>query len=139
MYAVCFTLYAMSTYYAATGSNLALEQANETFDGITTRLAKDGGVYPESYELDYTTAWTPDTSHPTNALGHYQGRRTVNTHIHLIEALTAYHSLVPKAAKGEDRHQRSAKVLDLLRYVIVVALDALGPPQLACAAAGTAG
>jgi len=119
MYTVAFTLYALSTFYGATKSDAALNLANELFDNIYSRRASDGGVYPEAYELDFKTK----LGTATNGLGHYMDRRTVNTHIHMVEALTAYHQFVAgkKAGgvAGTARQSQSASALKDIANLVV--------------------
>lgn len=116
MYAASFTLYALSTFYHATGSDAARCLANELFDNIHARSAPDGGVFPESFEVDFATEYYGDQQR--NALGHYKGRRTVNTHIHLVEALTAYYNYVGRQ-EGGDRAGRSRQALKAAADLVV--------------------
>jgi len=115
MYGVSFALYALSTYYHATGNPDAGTFADDTFKAINKRLtSSDGGVFPESYEMDFATEF----AQPLNALGHSKGRRTVNTHIHMLEALTAYHALVAKKSKDAELTQQSATALERLTELV---------------------
>ena len=109
MYGVAFVLNALSTYYHTTGNAEAGILAHATFKSIYARRAADGGVFPGAYELDYKT----ELAKPKDVLGRdRKGRGSVNVHIHLVEALTAYHAFV--AAKGNDAElkQRSAGALE---------------------------
>jgi hypothetical protein len=116
MYAACFTLYALSTFFNATRLVAAFELANELFENICRRLcATDGGVFPEAYELDFDTELATEK----NALGHLRGRRTVNTHIHLVEALTAYHAFIGRMDSDTARSKRSATALKLAADLVV--------------------
>jgi mannose/cellobiose epimerase-like protein (N-acyl-D-glucosamine 2-epimerase family) len=120
MYGVGFALYALSTYYHATGNAEAGFLAHATFDSIYARRAVDGGVYPETYDLDFKTELAEPKG---NALGHPHGHRSLNVHIHLVEALTAYHALVARATPGVEhmllRQQRSAEALAAAAELIV--------------------
>lgn len=125
IYGVCFVLYALSTYYDATQSDHARVLANELFDNMAARLAPDGGIAPEAFEVDFITPLGGPGSADAvkNGLGHYNDRRSVNTHIHLLETLTAYHALVPAGVKGTARQARSAQAVKAAADLIVAMKD----------------
>jgi len=121
MYGVTFVLFALSTYYHATGNDEARTLANDTFNAINERIKKnttDGGIFPESYELDYEHEYVSTPQWPKNALGHKNRRRTVNTHMHMVEALTAYHAFVVKKSNDPQLIQRSATTLERLTELL---------------------
>ena len=115
MYGVAFVLNALSTYYHATGNAEAGILAHATFDSIYSRRAADGGVFPEAYELDFKT----ELAKPKDVLGHRKGRRSVNVHIHLVEALIAYHALVAASGNDTELKQRSAAALEGAAKLVV--------------------
>lgn len=63
VYGLGFALYALSTYYNATGNSDALTLAHEAFDGMYARMTDDGGIFPESFELDYATGEVKKRAH----------------------------------------------------------------------------
>ena len=110
MYGVCFVLFALSTYYHATRDDTVGSLATTLFESISDkRLISDGGVFPEGYEID---DFRTELAKPQNVLGHNKGRRSVNAHIHMVEALTAYHALVAKKSNDAELIKRSATALE---------------------------
>jgi len=84
-----FALYAMSEFALASGDVAARELARELFNLLET-YAHDGqhGGYCEFFTRD----WRPP---PGSKLAHYgparSSQKTLNTHLHLLEAVTSYH------------------------------------------------
>lgn len=107
IYGVCFALFALSTFYAAARQH-GLPQKDEarslavqTFTKLYSLIEKApdgtpaGGIPIEAYEPDFKTPFKPGpNSNNQNVLGHPVGRRSVNVHIHLLEALTAFHDFI---------------------------------------------
>ena len=87
LYGQAFGLYALSEYYRATGNPEALALADRLFRLIDVRAHDDVyGGYRECFARDWSTA-------PAGSIG-YLGApadlKLMNTHLHLLEALTTY-------------------------------------------------
>lgn len=81
-YNLAFAIYALSSYYNASGSQEALTLAYKLFDTIEARCRDDGG-YLEAFERDFK----PSSNEKLSENGVMAGR-TMNTLLHLIEAYT---------------------------------------------------
>ncbi len=85
-YGQAFALYALSELALATGDLRALAPADALFDLLDARCHDDRhGGYGEDFEAD----WTPTAAGTRGPLGR-AGHRRMNTHLHLLEAMTAY-------------------------------------------------
>ncbi|WP_367128467.1 AGE family epimerase/isomerase [Saccharothrix sp. HUAS TT1] len=96
VYAQAFALYAFSEYHRATGDPDALARATALHD-LITGVGHDpaSGAYREQFDR----AWTPK---PNALLGeHTLADITMNTHLHVLEALTAYHVVAPTPAVAD--------------------------------------
>jgi len=87
LYGQSFALYALSEYYLASGKREALDSAMELFDLLEAK-AHDGtcGGYLESFEED----WTPMAPGEQTDMGP-AGFKLMNTHLHLLEAMTSFY------------------------------------------------
>jgi cellobiose epimerase len=93
LYGTAFVIYAASTARRVTGDERALAVARDAFDWLEQHAhdSKYGG-YHEAFRRDGTpvTAW--DQAAPIakrlDRLGVYYGFKSMNAHIHLLEALT---------------------------------------------------
>jgi mannose/cellobiose epimerase-like protein (N-acyl-D-glucosamine 2-epimerase family) len=100
-YGQAFAIYALAEYALASGDTWARERAADAFD-VLIRHADDGAWgYRERFDAAWRPLATPD--------GH---GKTVNVHLHLIEALTTLLILT-----GHPRHA------DRLRAVLRLVLD----------------
>jgi len=92
LYEQAFALYALSRYALLTGATEPGALAEQLFDRIVRHAADDAaGGFHETFEAD----WTPRFDGPLNVLGLPPGVKTVNTHLHLLEAVTEYHRFRP--------------------------------------------
>ncbi len=96
VYAHAFAIYGLSAFAAATGDGEARSEALETFATLEARARRDLG-YAEAFDR----AWRPIDNQRLQS-GGVVGARTMNTHIHLVEALT------PLVAIAEDGRPRAA-------------------------------
>jgi mannobiose 2-epimerase len=87
-YGQAFGLYALSEFAAASGSSAALDLARQLFDLLETRAhdAEHGG-YREGLLRD----WTPLPDTARTYLGVAPEIKTMNTHLHLLEAITTFY------------------------------------------------
>ncbi len=92
VYGVSFVIYAASKLRAVAGDDLALKVARDAFDWLEAHVhdAARGGYF-EALKRDGTPIVAWDASLPIDRrqdrLGVYYGFKTMNSHIHLLEAL----------------------------------------------------
>jgi mannobiose 2-epimerase len=87
LYGQAFGLYALSEYALATGNRQALELANTLFDLLEAKAwDRDYGGYREFFARDWSSA--PAGVQPYLTAG--PDMKLMNTHLHLMEALTTY-------------------------------------------------
>lgn len=93
LYGTAFVIYAGSTVRQLTGDDRALAVARDAFDWLEQHAhdAKHGGYF-EALRRDGTPIMTWDqsdsSSRRVDRLGVYHGFKSMNAHIHLLEALT---------------------------------------------------
>ncbi|MCH8193956.1 MAG: AGE family epimerase/isomerase [Planctomycetes bacterium] len=111
LYGQAFGLYALSEYYLAGHDPNALALATELFD-LLERKAHDKrhGGYVEFFQRDWSAP--PDTA--TGYLGVPASMKLMNTHLHLLEALTTYYEA-----------SRSTLALERLGELILVESDTM--------------
>jgi len=86
LYGQSFALYAISEYYLASGRQEALDFAVQIFNLIEGKSHdRVHGGYNEFFLAD----WTPSTQ--TSYLGAAPGVKLMNTHLHLLEAMTTFY------------------------------------------------
>lgn len=98
VYGIAFAMYASAANYEATRDHAALELAKETFGWLESHAHDPAnGGYFEALDRDGTPilgVGGPPTAKPfprksgTDAIGAAFGQKSMNTHIHLLEALT---------------------------------------------------
>jgi mannose/cellobiose epimerase-like protein (N-acyl-D-glucosamine 2-epimerase family) len=90
LYGQAFGLYALSEYAIASGDKSAIALAQKLFN-LLEFYANDlqYGGYLESFDRD----WRPKKSDVKNPLGVDATIKTMNTHLHLLEAITIYYLL----------------------------------------------
>lgn len=125
-YGTAFVLYAASEAYAVGRDPRALAVARDAFGWLETHAhdAKDGGYFEA-----FTREGTPILAWPEGApmarrvdrVGVYYGYKSMNAHIHLLEALAEF----SKVDKSPLVRARLAEVFGLVRDKIAVAPGAL--------------
>ena len=92
-YAMCFCLYALVAYFRLSANVLARDKALQYFELLETQAKDPGsGGYFEAFARD----WRPRDD-VRLAAGEMNAPRTMNTHLHLVEAYTALHNVVASA------------------------------------------
>lgn len=81
-YNQAFAVYALSSYYAASGDKTALDKALALYDIIETKCRDDGG-YLEAFDAE----WKPFANDKLSENG-VMADRTMNTLLHVMEAYT---------------------------------------------------
>jgi mannobiose 2-epimerase len=126
VYGTAFVVYAASKVRQVTGDDLALKVARDAFDWLEKHAhdAKHGGYF-EAIRRDGTPILSSDADAPiarrVDRLGVYYGFKSMNAHIHLLEALT-------DLSKVDDRKivkERLGEVLSIVRDRIAVEPGAL--------------
>ena len=88
LYGQAFALYAMSEFYLATGRKDVLDFAVRFFNLLEARsYDKTYGGYVEFFNED----WTPVPSGESSYMGGEPGLKLMNTHLHLLEAMTTFY------------------------------------------------
>ncbi len=100
LYGQSFGLYALSEYYLASKDPEAKALAMKLADLIETHAYdRDFGGYIETFAPN----WTPRTT-GRNYMGVETGLKLMNTHLHLLEALTAYYAATNGPLARERLH-----------------------------------
>jgi mannobiose 2-epimerase len=126
VYGTAFVVYAASKVREVTGDELALRVARDAFDWLEQR-AHDGknGGYFEAIRRDGTPilGWAPDAplARRVDRMGVYYGFKSMNAHIHLLEALTELYKVDQRPIVKE----RLGEVFAIVRDRIAVEPGAL--------------
>ncbi len=126
VYGTAFALYAASTVRHVTGDDLALKVARDAFDWLESHAHdKKYGGYFEALKRDGTPILTWDENVPIgqrlDRLGCYYGFKSMNAHIHLLEALAEF----VKVDQSAIARERLAEVHALVRDRIAAEPGAL--------------
>jgi cellobiose epimerase len=98
LYGQAFGLYALSEYAADSGDAGALKLARELFALLESKAHDaDRGGYRESFDRD----WTEMPASEKSPMGLASHLKLMNTHLHLMEALTTYARATKDAAARE--------------------------------------
>ena len=117
VYGTAFALYAASKAREATGDDLALKVARDAFDWLERHAHdKQSGGYFEALTRDGTPILTYDPASPVSKradrLNVYYGFKSMNSHIHLLEALAAFSRVDPRPVVKERLEETLAIVRD---------------------------
>lgn len=110
LYGQSFVIYGLSEYYLATDRSDALALALETFHTID-RAGHDSRWL--GYNESFSAQWQPVSQHPD--LGVSGDRKTMNTHIHLLESFTSLYRATGDSTVGS----RLGELIDLCVNTIV--------------------
>ncbi len=99
LYGQAFGLYALSEYYLASGDEEALVLADGLF-GLLEEKAhdKEYGGYVEFFNRDWSPVEDDEENYLDKGLPH---AKLMNTHLHLLEALTTYYRASPSPLARE--------------------------------------
>ena len=102
-YGIAFALYGLSAAYEATGERRALDLARRTFAWLDRQAhdAANGGYYEALSRSGATIGSSAragargGSARTTDLLGTVYGYKSMNSHIHLLEAMTALYRIWP--------------------------------------------
>jgi cellobiose epimerase len=112
LYGQAFALYALSEFHLASGRKDVLRLANRLFDVLESKShdAKFGG-YLESFNED----WSAPLPTEPGYLSAPAGMKLMNTHLHLLEAMTWYY----KASRSAEARMRLVELIDIESNAVV--------------------
>ena len=126
VYGTAFALYGASKAFEATHDPRALQVARDAFDWLETHAhdARNGGYF-EALTRAGVPIITWDQTQPlfqrTDRVGVYHGFKTMNSHIHLLEAVAEFYRVEPTPAV----RVRLEELLAIVRDKIAAAPGAL--------------
>ncbi len=112
-YNQAFAVYALSSYYDASGNPEALEEAWKLFDVIEKKCRDEKG-YLEAFDI----AWKPASNEKLSENG-VNATRTMNTLLHVFEAYTELY-----------RVTKDERVAERLRRILITFADKMYNPEL---------
>lgn len=112
VYGIAFGIYAAATAARVGEGERAKNLALKTFAWLDEKAhdAEHGGYY-EALSLEGKPILTPPKGRENDAIGTAYGRKSMNTHIHVLEALTELYRVVP----SEALKRRLTEVFELVR------------------------
>ncbi|MGM0488978.1 MAG: AGE family epimerase/isomerase [Planctomycetota bacterium] len=115
LYGQAFALYALSEYHLATGNKQALELAHQLFATLERRAhdRRHGG-----YHEYFTPDWKPVPPDEPVYMG-LAGVKLMNTHLHLLEAMTTYFLACEHSGVGT----RLAELMEIQSNTVVRKAD----------------
>ena len=112
LYGQSFGLYALSEYYLASGKKEALDFAVRFFNLLEAKAHdKTCGGYVEFFNPD----WTAPPAGESTYLGDPVGFKLMNTHLHLLEALTTFY----RASKLPLARERLLELIHIQSNTVV--------------------
>ena len=124
-YNQAFTIYALSSYYMASGERKALEEAIGLFSLIERKMRDEGG-YLEAFDREFH----PVSNEKLSENG-VLAARTMNTHLHVMEAYTELlHALLtfPDGIRPGDLTQ-IREVREALKNIVGIFLEKMWNPE----------
>jgi cellobiose epimerase len=123
VYGTAFVLYAASKVYEVTGDELALKVAKDANTWLEEKARdKENGGYFEAISREGKPILSFETHGRTDRLGVYHGYKSMNSHIHLLEALAAFSRIEKERIQVQLRLR---EVLAIVRDKIAVEPGAL--------------
>lgn len=126
IYGTAFVLYAASTVHAVARDDLSLKVARDAFDWLESQAhdRRHGGYFEALTRAGSPIlGWAPHApiAARTDRIGTYYGFKSMNSHIHILEALTAYTAIDRRPIVRE----RLTEVFGIVRDRIAVEPGAL--------------
>jgi len=110
LYGQSFAIYGLSEYFLAFGRQEALDLALETF-GVIDRFGHDERW--RGYRESFSESWHPVAQHPDYGVS--GERKTMNTHVHLLESFTTLY----RASGDAMVKHRLAELINLCANTII--------------------
>ncbi|HEY2157176.1 MAG TPA: AGE family epimerase/isomerase, partial [Isosphaeraceae bacterium] len=122
VYGTAFALYAASVAHNVTHDPTALKVARDAFDWLENH-AHDSvhGGYFEAVTRDGTPILAANSRGRADRLGVYYGFKSMNSHIHLLEALAEFHRI----ERSHKSAERLAETLAVVRDKVAIEPGAL--------------
>ncbi len=112
LYGQAFGLYAVSEYFLASGRKEARDFAERIFGVMEARAHdKEYGGYVEFFNAD----WTPVPASEYSPIGEGASLKLMNTHLHLLEALTTYY----RATEQPLARERLLELIEIQSSTVV--------------------
>lgn len=117
-YGIAFAIYALSAHFRATGDARSLELAKQAFRWLDAHAhdPKNGGYYEALTRQGDPLLFAPQKDQLKDVIGTRYGYKSMNSHIHLLEALAALSPIW----KNKILHSRLDEVFHKVRDTIVV-------------------
>jgi mannobiose 2-epimerase len=117
VYGIAFGIYALAASYQATHDAASLDLAKKTAQWLDAHAHdfQHGGGYFEALTAEGEPILSA-TTRATDAIGTRYGLKSMNTHIHLLEAFTGLHEVWPDPVL----HRRLEELFQIVRDKIVV-------------------
>ena len=130
VYGVSFAIYAACGEYEATHDARALDLAKRAYRWLDThaRDRKNGGYY-EALTRSGKPILAATAGGPNDEIGTRYGFKTMNTHIHLLESLSALYAVWPDAGLRSRLEEVFALVRDKIAVESVGALNYQFTPE----------
>jgi len=112
LYGQAFALYGLSEYYLSSQKQEVLDFAVKLFN-LLEEKAHDNtyGGYLESFEMD----WRPLPANATTSMGSLGNEKLMNTHLHLLEAMTSFY----RASKLPLARERLIELIQIESSTVV--------------------
>ena len=113
-YGVSFAIYAACGEYQATHDAKALDFAKRAYLWLDAHAhdAKNGGYYEALTRTGKPILTITDAAQPSDEIGTRYGFKTMNTHIHLLESLSALYQVWPDAGLRARLEEMFALIRD---------------------------
>jgi len=117
-YGIAFGIYGAAAAYAATQDAVALDLAQRAFAWLDKNAhdSANGGYYEALSRAGQPLLAPPSAGKPQDGIGTLYGRKSMNTHIHLLEAFTELYRVWP----DKQLEARLRELLALVRDKIAV-------------------
>lgn len=130
VYGISFAIYALAALFAAGQDTEALALANSAFDWLQEHAHDPGnGGWHEALTRQGEPISCPTAGFASDAVGTRYGCKSMNTHIHLLESLTALSEVWPDAKLNESLAEVFAIVRDKVAVEPVGCLNLFFTPQ----------